>query len=151
MQVTGQERQEQLRLHAWLRGKNNGLYVKPRLFTPYFDEAKTLLADQLVHEMERVRLRMQRMSSHMPDTLYMIDGHTSSASNHQTSSSSVGGSVAAAAAAAAAACRRTSSTASSSSGQPSSRSAAAQKAGDLDVVNGAIPGAPPHPIRITSG
>jgi len=69
----GAERGEQLRLHAWIRGKNNGLYVKPRLFMPYFEESKSLLADQLVQEMELVRLRMVRMSSQIPDTLYMID------------------------------------------------------------------------------
>lgn len=63
---------------AWIRGghKHNhhsGLYVKPRLFMPYFEETKSLLTDQLVQEMELVRLRMVRMSSHIPDTLYMID------------------------------------------------------------------------------
>jgi BTB/POZ domain-containing protein 7 len=40
---------------------------------PYFEETKSLLADQLVQEMELVRHRMVRMSSHIPDTLYMID------------------------------------------------------------------------------
>ena len=66
-------------LSAWIRGhtaKHNhhtGLYVKPRLFMPYFEETKSLLADQLVQEMELVRHRMVRMSSHIPDTLYMID------------------------------------------------------------------------------
>ena len=26
--------------NVWVRGKNNGMYVKPRLFTPYYEEAK---------------------------------------------------------------------------------------------------------------
>lgn len=74
------ERGEQLRIHAWIRGKPcNGLYVKPRLFMPYFEEAKSLLADHLVQEMELVRLRMVRMSSHIPDALYMIDNTPSPA------------------------------------------------------------------------
>jgi BTB/POZ domain-containing protein 7 len=73
-------------LSAWIRGHHHhhhhhtakhhhhtGLYVKPRLFMPYFEETKSLLADQLVQEMELVRHRMVRMSSHIPDTLYMID------------------------------------------------------------------------------
>ena len=25
---------------AWVRGKNNGIYVRPRLFIPYYEEAK---------------------------------------------------------------------------------------------------------------
>ena len=25
---------------AWVRGKNNGMFVKPRLFTPYYEECK---------------------------------------------------------------------------------------------------------------
>ena len=40
------------RLNAWIRGKNNGLYVKPRLFMPYFEETKTLLADQVIPSLE---------------------------------------------------------------------------------------------------
>lgn len=86
------------RVNAWIRGKNNGLFVKPRLFSPYADEAKvrgrfkiallllwkmlfhhvyhvysqSLLNDQMVQEMEMGRLRMIRMSN-IPDTLYMVD------------------------------------------------------------------------------
>lgn len=85
-------------LTAWIRGhtaKHNhhtGLYVKPRLFMPYFEETKSLLSDQLVQEMELVRHRMVRMSSHIPDTLYMIDDALpvglESASSSQTAASS---------------------------------------------------------------
>ena len=28
------------RISAWIRGKNNGVFVKPRLFMPYYDETK---------------------------------------------------------------------------------------------------------------
>lgn len=32
---------EALRVNAWIRsGKNNGLYVRPRLFMPYYEEIK---------------------------------------------------------------------------------------------------------------
>lgn len=29
--------------HAWLRQKNAGIYVRPRLFSPYVEEAKVKL------------------------------------------------------------------------------------------------------------
>ena len=28
------------RMSAWIRGKSQGMYVRPRLFMPYYDEAK---------------------------------------------------------------------------------------------------------------
>ena len=28
------------RVSAWIRGKNNGMFLKPRLFMPYYEEAK---------------------------------------------------------------------------------------------------------------
>lgn len=32
---------ENLRVNAWIRGgKNNGLFVRPRLFMPYYEEVK---------------------------------------------------------------------------------------------------------------
>ena len=51
--------------------------LKPRLFFPYFEEAKAVLQEQLVdlqEDLEVVRLRMLRccMSHHFPDTLYMV-------------------------------------------------------------------------------
>ena len=51
--------------------------LRPRLFFPYFDEAKAVLQEQLVdlqEDLEVVRLRMLRccMSHHFPDTLYMV-------------------------------------------------------------------------------
>lgn len=123
--MMGAERGEQLRLHAWIRGKNNGLYVKPRLFMPYFEEAKSLLADQLVQEMELVRLRMVRMSSHIPDTLYMIDNTPPLMAPH--SAAAVLGVPARCAAAGVMA-------------GGAAAGAVAGAASDLDVVTGAVPG-----------
>ncbi|TSR99379.1 BTB/POZ domain-containing protein 7 [Bagarius yarrelli] len=53
--------------NAWLRQKSAGIYVRPRLFTPYVEEAKLV-----VEQTELVRLRMVRMSN-VPDTLYMVN------------------------------------------------------------------------------
>ncbi|XP_072130796.1 BTB/POZ domain-containing protein 7 isoform X1 [Mobula birostris] len=58
--------------HAWLRQKNSGIYVKPRLFAPYVEEAKTVLDEMMVEQTDLVRLRMVRMSN-VPDTLYMVN------------------------------------------------------------------------------
>jgi hypothetical protein len=111
-------------IHAWIRGKPcNGLYVKPRLFMPYFEEAKSLLADQLVQEMELVRLRMVRMSSHIPDALYMIDNTPSPALSSSFTN-----------------CIRSSSGVSSAHDSASSQRTSATS--DLDVVTGAVPGNP---------
>lgn len=65
---------ENLRVNAWIRGgKNNGLFVQPRLFMPYYEEVKVLLEDQLVQEVEIMRLRHNRYIQDIPDTLYMVD------------------------------------------------------------------------------
>ncbi|XP_026463303.1 BTB/POZ domain-containing protein 7 isoform X2 [Ctenocephalides felis] len=64
---------ENLRVNAWIRGgKNNGLFVRPRLFMPYYEEVKSLLEDQLLQEVELVRLRRGRYIPDIPDTLYMV-------------------------------------------------------------------------------
>lgn len=40
--MIGDER-ENLRINAWIRsGKKNGLFVRPRLFMPYYEEIKVL-------------------------------------------------------------------------------------------------------------
>ncbi|XP_037687939.1 BTB/POZ domain-containing protein 7 isoform X1 [Choloepus didactylus] len=57
--------------NAWLRQKNAGIYVRPRLFSPYVDEAKSVLDEMMVEQTDLVRLRMVRMSN-VPDTLYMV-------------------------------------------------------------------------------
>lgn len=71
--MIGDER-DNLRINAWVRcGKMNGLFVRPRLFMPYYEEIKTLLEDR-VHQTD-VSSRHHRRSRHMadiPDTLYMV-------------------------------------------------------------------------------
>ncbi|KAM6170848.1 BTB/POZ domain-containing protein 7 isoform 1-T1 [Erethizon dorsatum] len=57
--------------NAWLRQKNAGIYVRPRLFSPYVEEAKSVLDEMMVEQTDLVRLRMVRMSN-VPDTLYMV-------------------------------------------------------------------------------
>ncbi|NXD85879.1 BTBD7 protein, partial [Halcyon senegalensis] len=58
--------------NAWLRQKNAGIYVRPRLFSPYVEEAKSALDEMMVEQTDLVRLRMVRMSN-VPDTLYMVN------------------------------------------------------------------------------
>uniref|UniRef100_A0AAY4D5K5 BTB domain-containing protein n=1 Tax=Denticeps clupeoides TaxID=299321 RepID=A0AAY4D5K5_9TELE len=58
--------------NTWLRQKNAGIYVRPRLFTPYVEEAKAVLEEMMVEQTDLVRLRMVRMSN-VPDTLYMVN------------------------------------------------------------------------------
>ncbi|KAM4690015.1 BTB/POZ domain-containing protein 7 isoform 2-T2 [Rhinophrynus dorsalis] len=58
--------------NSWLRQKNTGIYVRPRLFSPYVEEAKSLLDEMMVEQTDLVRLRMVRMSN-VPDTLYMVN------------------------------------------------------------------------------
>lgn len=71
--MIGDER-ENLRVNAWIRGsKSNGLFVRPRLFMPYYEEVKVLLEDQLVQETEMMRLRRARYMQDIPDTLYMVE------------------------------------------------------------------------------
>ncbi|XP_071963215.1 BTB/POZ domain-containing protein 7-like [Antedon mediterranea] len=64
--------EEPLSVNYWVKGKSRRRYPRPRLFSPYMEEAKTMLEEQMAAEMELVRLRMIRMS-HVPDTLYMLD------------------------------------------------------------------------------
>ncbi|XP_018571311.1 BTB/POZ domain-containing protein 7 [Anoplophora glabripennis] len=65
---------ENLRVNAWIRGgKNNGLFIQPRLFMPYYDEVKVLVEDQLVQEVEIMRMRRARYMQDIPDTLYMVE------------------------------------------------------------------------------
>ncbi|KAM6961266.1 LOW QUALITY PROTEIN: BTB/POZ domain-containing protein 7-like [Aplochiton taeniatus] len=58
--------------NAWLRQRNGGVYVRPRLFTPYVEEAKSVLDEMMVEQTDLVRLRLVRMSN-VPDTLYMVN------------------------------------------------------------------------------
>ncbi|XP_070578490.1 BTB/POZ domain-containing protein 7-like [Ptychodera flava] len=82
---------ESLVINPWIRSKNNAMYIKPRLFQPYMEEAKAILDEHMVAEMELVRLRMIRMSQ-IPDTLYMVDAksyHSRSYSQVEASDSTV--------------------------------------------------------------
>ena len=65
---------DKLRLNAWIRcGKNHGLFVRPRLFMPYYEEIKTLLEDRIVsQQMDMLRMRRSRHLPDIPDTLYMV-------------------------------------------------------------------------------
>ncbi|KAG5846901.1 hypothetical protein ANANG_G00119890 [Anguilla anguilla] len=60
------------RANAWLRLKSGGIYLRPRLFSPYVEEAKAALDELMVEQTDLVRLRMVRMSN-VPDTLYMVN------------------------------------------------------------------------------
>ena len=60
------------RLNAWIRGKNNGLFVKPRLFTPYAEEVKSVV-DEQGGGLGGPGLGVQRLVSHIPDALYMVE------------------------------------------------------------------------------
>lgn len=65
---------ENRRVNAWIRtGKNNGLFVQPRLFMPYYDEVKLLVEEQLVQEVEILRMRRAKYIQDIPDTLYMVE------------------------------------------------------------------------------
>lgn len=65
---------ENLRINAWIRGgKNHGLFVRPRLFMPYYDEVKSLLEDHnSSQQIEIHRMRRSRHYPDIPDTLYMV-------------------------------------------------------------------------------
>lgn len=72
--MIGGDDRENIRINAWTRGgKNHGLFVRPRLFMPYFDEVKSLLEDHNAsQQIELLRLRRSRHYPDIPDTLYMV-------------------------------------------------------------------------------
>lgn len=64
---------ENLRINAWIRGgKNHGLFVRPRLFMPYYDEVKSLLEDHTSSQQIEIHRRRTRHYPDIPDTLYMV-------------------------------------------------------------------------------
>lgn len=73
--MIGDER-ENLRVNAWIRGgKNQGLFVRPRLFMPYYEETKALLEDRMSTPQHMELMRLRRTRQHIPDipdTLYMV-------------------------------------------------------------------------------
>lgn len=90
--MIGDER-ENLRVNAWIRGgKNQGLFVRPRLFMPYFEEIKALLEDRMTsshHQAELMRMRRSRQMPDIPDTLYMVS-RMNAASNSGVGNAGVG-------------------------------------------------------------
>lgn len=71
--IIGDDR-ENLRVNAWIRCRNNnGLFVRPRFFMPYYEELKLLVEDQLVQDVQRLRMHHHRYMPDIPDTLYMVD------------------------------------------------------------------------------
>jgi BTB/POZ domain-containing protein 7 len=65
---------DNLRINAWIRGgKNHGLFVRPRLFMPYYEELKSLIEDNSTsQQIEMHRMRRARHYPDIPDTLYMV-------------------------------------------------------------------------------
>ncbi|KAL1131208.1 hypothetical protein AAG570_010826 [Ranatra chinensis] len=60
-------------INAWVRASRSGLFVRPRLFMPYYEEIKVLVEEQSVNEGELVRVRRPRYIADIPDTLYMVE------------------------------------------------------------------------------
>lgn len=87
--MIGDER-ENLRVNAWIRGgKQQGLFVRPRLFMPYFEEVKALLEDRMTSSHQQAELMRMRRSRHLPDipdTLYMVSRMNAAANNQPTDS-----------------------------------------------------------------
>lgn len=87
---------ENLRINAWVRGgKNQGLFVRPRLFMPYYEEVKALLEDHMEsHQIELLRMRRSRHLPDIPDTLYMVSRLGKKNSTTGTSGIDIGNAVA---------------------------------------------------------
>ncbi|KXJ76383.1 hypothetical protein RP20_CCG009723 [Aedes albopictus] len=92
---------ESLRINAWIRGgKNHGLFVRPRLFMPYYEEVKVLLEDHIAsQQIEMLRMRRSRHMPDIPDTLYMVSRLNSNTSGNMGGGGTAGVDVVAAAAA----------------------------------------------------
>lgn len=54
----------------WDPKANNGLFVRPRLFLPYFEECKKLIQDRCAQDPEIIASNSPCVS--VPDTLYML-------------------------------------------------------------------------------
>ena len=54
----------------WDPKSNNGLFVRPRLFLPYFEECKKLIQDRCAQDPEIIASNSPCVS--VPDTLYML-------------------------------------------------------------------------------
>nr|XP_018912412.1 PREDICTED: BTB/POZ domain-containing protein 7 [Bemisia tabaci] len=75
--MIGNDESESLpRVNAWVRTTTNanGLFVRPRLFMPYYEELKALVEDHVIQEMEPIIMRQRsRHIADIPDTLYMVE------------------------------------------------------------------------------
>ncbi|XP_067875040.1 BTB/POZ domain-containing protein 7-like isoform X2 [Heterodontus francisci] len=60
------------RSRAWFCLKASGIGARPRLFSPYIEEAKIVLEELMSEQTSLEKVRMSRISS-VPDTLYMVD------------------------------------------------------------------------------
>uniref|UniRef100_A0A4W3GS52 BACK domain-containing protein n=1 Tax=Callorhinchus milii TaxID=7868 RepID=A0A4W3GS52_CALMI len=63
---------ESRKSRVWFCLKASGIGAKPRLFTPYIEEAKAVLDDLMSEQTSLDKVRVSRISS-VPDTLYMVD------------------------------------------------------------------------------
>ncbi|XP_059479874.1 BTB/POZ domain-containing protein 7 isoform X2 [Neocloeon triangulifer] len=64
-----------VRIHAWIRstsGCAQGVWMRPRLFMPYYEEAKAVLEEHFSQAVDVVRAAVRRPDD-IPDTLYMVD------------------------------------------------------------------------------
>lgn len=68
--MIGDER-ENFRVNAWIRGgKNHGLFVRPRLFMPYYEEVKALIEDPATsQQIDVFRMRRSRYMPDIPDVM----------------------------------------------------------------------------------
>ncbi|GFR58467.1 BTB/POZ domain-containing protein 7-like [Elysia marginata] len=61
------------RMAAWTGRTNSGIFLKPRLFMPYYEEAKNVLHELLSQGQETgSKVRTLHLST-IPDTLYMLE------------------------------------------------------------------------------
>ncbi|XP_069764972.1 BTB/POZ domain-containing protein 7-like isoform X2 [Narcine bancroftii] len=74
---------------AWFCLKASGIGARPRLFSPYIEEAKIVLDELMSEQTSLEKVRMSRISS-VPDTLYMVDSSVTDFS-HFNSGSPQGG------------------------------------------------------------
>lgn len=66
-------------ISCWLRGRGSGVFVRPRYFSLYVEEAKNILDSRLSRQTEAIPTRSSRSISQIPDTLYMVDKSSSQA------------------------------------------------------------------------
>ncbi|PIK53091.1 putative BTB/POZ domain-containing protein 7 [Apostichopus japonicus] len=62
-------------INPWVVSRSRRLRRRPRLYMPFVEEAKACLEEEIISEVDPIRLRDVRMS-YVPDTLYMLDNRT---------------------------------------------------------------------------